>query len=53
MTAMDTLNPRFGKGALHMASAGTASDKRVWPMKQERLTPGYATRWKDILEVRA
>lgn len=53
MTAMDTLNPRFGKEALHMASAGTAGDKRVWPMKQERLTPGYATRWKDILEVRA
>ena len=53
MTAMDTVNQRFGKGALHMASAGMAGDKRVWSMKQERRTPGYTTRWADILEVRA
>ena len=53
MTAMDTVNQRFGKGALHMASAGMAGDKRVWAMKQERRTPGYTTRWADILEVRA
>jgi DNA polymerase V len=53
MTAMDTVNQRFGKGALHMASAGKAGDKRIWSMKQERRTPGYTTRWADILEVRA
>ena len=53
MTAMDTVNQRFGKGALHMASAGMAGDKRIWSMKQERRTPGYTTRWADILEVRA
>lgn len=53
MTALDTVNQRFGKGALHMASAGVAGDKRVWSMKQERLTPAYTTRWKDMLEVKA
>ena len=53
MTALDTVNQRFGKGALHMASAGMAGDKRIWSMKQERRTPGYTTRWADILEVRA
>lgn len=53
MRALDVVNQRFGKGALHMASAGTAGDKRVWSMKQERRTPGYTTRWEDILEVKA
>lgn len=53
MAAMDVVNQRFGKGALHMASAGTAGDKRTWSMKQERRTPGYTTRLKDILVVKA
>jgi DNA polymerase V len=53
MTALDVVNQRFGKGTLHMASAGMAGNKRVWSMKQERLTPAYTTSFKDILEVRA
>lgn len=53
MVALDVVNQRFGKGVLHMASAGTAGDKRVWSMKQERRTPGYTTRLKDILIVKA
>jgi DNA polymerase V len=53
MTALDVVNHRFGRGTLHMASAGMAGDKRVWSMKQERLTPGYTTRLEDILKVRA
>ena len=53
MVALDVVNQRFGKGVLHMASAGTAGDKRVWSMKQERRTPGYTTRFKDILIVKA
>ena len=53
MTALDVVNQRFGKGTLHMASAGMAGDKRLWSMKQERRTPCYTTRWEDILEVRA
>ena len=52
MAALDVVNQRFGKGTLHMASAGMAGDKRLWSMKQERRTPCYTTRWEDILEVR-
>lgn len=53
MTALDVVNQRFGKGTLHMASAGMAGNKRVWSMKQEHLTPAYTTSFKDILEVKA
>jgi DNA polymerase V len=53
MLALDAMNQRFGKGTLHMASAGTAGDRRVWTMKQERRTPQYTTRFNDILAVKA
>lgn len=53
MIAMDAVNQRFGKGALHVASSGMAGDKRVWSMKQERRTPGYTTSWEGMREVRA
>jgi DNA polymerase V len=53
MSAMDAVNQRFGKGALHVASAGMAGDKRMWSMKQERRTPGYTTSWADMREARA
>jgi DNA polymerase V len=53
MMAMDVVNQRFGKGALHTAIAGLDGDKRVWSMKQERRTLCYTTQWKDILKVRA
>jgi DNA polymerase V len=53
MTALDVVNHRFGRGTLHMASAGMAGDKRVWSMKQERRTPRYTTCWEDILQIRA
>lgn len=53
MTALDVVNQRFGKGTLHMASAGMAGDKRAWSMKQERRTPCYTTNFDDILVVKA
>lgn len=53
MKALDLVNQRFGRGTLHMASAGMAGDKRVWSMKQERRTPRYTTRMEDILKVKA
>jgi DNA polymerase V len=53
MGALDSLNQRFGRGTVRMASAGLAGDKRQWSMKQERRTPGYTTRWADIPVVRA
>lgn len=48
MTALDELNQRYGKGTLHMASAGVDGLKRIWSMKQERRTPRYTTNWADI-----
>lgn len=53
MTAMDSLNERYGKGTLLMASAGLAGDQREWSMKQERLTPRYTTSWEDLPVARA
>ncbi|QNP48413.1 Y-family DNA polymerase [Diaphorobacter aerolatus] len=51
MTAMDTLNDRYGKGTIGIASAGIR--KGTWHMKQERRTPAYTTRWEDMPIVRA
>jgi DNA polymerase V len=53
MTALDTINHRFGKGAMKMASAGLDGHRRVWSMKQERRTPAYTTNWDDIPVARA
>ena len=48
MQALDSLNDRYGKGTVHMASAGLAGDRRVWSMKHERRTPAYTTCWADM-----
>ena len=53
MTTLDTLNQRYGRGTVLMASAGLAGDRRAWSMKQERRTPGYTTCWEDMPVVRA
>lgn len=56
MLALDGLNDRYGKGSVHIASAGikgATGDRRVWSMKQERRTPGYTTCWEDMPVARA
>ena len=53
MLAMDTLNQRFGKGAVLTASAGLDGVRREWSMKQLRKTPAYTTHWDDIPVARA
>lgn len=53
MAAIDTLNDRFGRGAIFLASSGNTGDKRAWSMKQERRTPAYTTRLSDLPVVRA
>lgn len=53
MTTLDTLNQRYGRGTVLMASAGLAGDRRTWSMKQERRTPGYTTCWEDMPVARA
>ena len=53
MKALDTVNDRFGKGALQMASAGHPKAHHLWSMKQQRKTPCYTTSWQDMLVVKA
>ena len=53
MGALDSINQRFGKGTMKMASAGLEGDRRAWSMKQERRTPAYTTCWADIPVARA
>jgi DNA polymerase V len=53
MSALDSLNDRYGRGTVFMASAGNRGVKRVWSMKQERRTPAYTTCLQDIPVVRA
>ena len=53
MSAMDSLNHRFGKGTVLMGSAGLAGERRPWTMKQLRRTPAYTTTWEDMPIVRA
>lgn len=48
MTAMDTLNRRYGRGTVTIGSAGTGDMPRNWAMKQERRTPRYTTRIQEI-----
>jgi DNA polymerase V len=53
MSALDSINQRYGRGTMHLASAGVAGERRVWSMKQERRTPQYTTRIEDMPVVRA
>jgi len=53
MSSLDTLNHRFGRGTVKMASAGLQGERRVWSMKQERRTPAYTTCLADMPTVKA
>ena len=53
MSAMDTLNDRFGRGAVFLASTGNNGNNRAWSMKQEHRTPAYTTRLSDMPIARA
>jgi DNA polymerase V len=39
MVAVDAINDRFGRGAIHVGSAVGACALRDWAMRQERITP--------------
>jgi DNA polymerase V len=53
MAAMDAINDRFGRGAIHVGSAVGAGVERDWSIRQERLTPQYTTRFSDLPVARA
>ena len=48
MNTTDSLNRRFGRGTVFLASAGT---ERRWQGKQEHRSPRYTTQWRELLEV--
>lgn len=53
MAALDSVNERYGRGTLKLASAGSGTKPRNWTMKQELRTPADTTRWEDMPVVRA
>lgn len=53
MTSMDSLNRKYGKGTITMASAGNSGLKRTWAMRQELRTPDYTTCWDSLAVARA
>ena len=53
MEALDSLNSRYGKGTVQVASTGAARRAKTWGMRQERRTPQYTTRWEDVPIARA
>ncbi|MCE2659296.1 MAG: Y-family DNA polymerase [Rubrivivax sp.] len=52
MQAMDSLNRRFGRGAVRMGSATSAlandAGTAAWSVRQDRRTPRYTTRWDEL-----
>lgn len=49
MKAIDKLNNRFGQQKIRLS---IQDQKRVWKMKQEKLSPQYTTRIKDIITIK-
>jgi DNA polymerase V len=45
MLTMDSLNRRFGKGAIRLSQDGS---KRPWAMRQDRKSPEYTTNWDEM-----
>ena len=49
MQALNGIKLRHSRGTLHLTRARTAGKHRTWVMKQERRTPGYTTRWDQLV----
>jgi DNA polymerase V len=49
MLVVDRINQSFGQQKIKLASQ---DQKRIWKMKQEKLSPRYTTRLDEVIEVR-
>jgi len=49
MKAVDRINDRFGRGAVGL---GLSAKNAEWRMRQDRLSPNFTTRWREIPRVR-
>jgi DNA polymerase V len=60
MAAIDSLNTRYGRGTVKLASGGTEHARLIktgtpppgWKMKQQRRTPRYTTHWQELAVVK-
>ena len=48
MKVIDKLNNRFGQQKVRLS---IQDQKRVWKMKQEKLSPLYTTRIEDVITI--
>ena len=48
MNTIDRLNKLMGK---HMVRLGTQANGKTWKMRQEKLSPNYTTKIKDIITI--
>ncbi len=48
MQVIDKMNSQFGQQKIRLASQ---DQKRVWKMKQEKLSPRYTTSLNDIIKI--
>ncbi len=48
MQVVDNLNARYGRHTIHLASQDA---KRIWKMRQEKLSPRYTTNLEDIITI--
>ncbi len=46
---MDSINSRYGKNSVQLASDGLSGS---WHMKRAKLSPCYTTRWEELLTVK-
>lgn len=51
MATIDVINAKMGRGALYFGGRGRFD--AAFGMKQEMLSPGYTTRYQDLLQVKA
>lgn len=49
MNCLDTINNRYGQGALTLAAQGQSD---AWQMKRHFLSPQYTSNWRDIPKIR-
>ncbi len=50
MDVIDNINGKYGKQTIQYAICGY---RKAWAMNQERVSPGYTTRWNELLVVYA
>jgi len=50
MSTMDSINRKFGRGAMQLLAAGTG---KSWQMRRGNLSPAYTTSWDELATVLA